>query len=338
MDSLTTLSTQGCKLLQITKTMTAVGSIAVGGYDIYKVFEKNYEKYVVNGESVNAKDVFFDVLRVTLDATLIAGGIKLAQTDMKLCFIAGTLVVTAEGRRVIEEIQIGDEVVSMDYETGEVAVKKVTETFENEAYELVHVYVNGEVLSATPEHPFYVDKFGWTLAGNLRAGDVLVLVNGEYVVVELVQHEILENPVLVYNFTVEDYHTYFVGESGFYTHNACKPEINRKQAFNEAKDRAGVPRSQQPTKQWQVGDDITKKGANYANYKYDSNPGSHGRYYEFNTPKGKRVVVDHVNDGVTHMHAGRPKPGANHFTYDFKVDKYQNIPLPNTNHHIYYGG
>lgn len=50
----------------------------------------------------------------------------------------------------------------------------------------------------------------WTEAAHLRAGDILVLVNGDYVVVEKVQHEILEAPVTVYNFHVEDYHTYYV--------------------------------------------------------------------------------------------------------------------------------
>ena len=44
----------------------------------------------------------------------------------------------------------------------------------------------------------------------LRAGDILVLVNGEYVVVEKVQHELLESPIKVYNFQVEDYHTYYI--------------------------------------------------------------------------------------------------------------------------------
>ena len=86
------------------------------------------------------------------------------------------------------------------------------QTFENESDELVHVFVNGEEIITTPSHPFYVPKFGWTSAIKLRAGDILVLSNGEYVVVETVQHEILENPIKVYNFEVEDFHTYFVGE------------------------------------------------------------------------------------------------------------------------------
>lgn len=48
-----------------------------------------------------------------------------------------------------------------------------------------------------------------------------MLVNGEYVTLEKTQHEILENPITVYNFEVEDYHTYYVGTDGVLVHNAC---------------------------------------------------------------------------------------------------------------------
>jgi hypothetical protein len=123
-------------------------------------------------------------------------------------------VTTEDGQEPIEEIEVGDKVLSEDETTGEVAVKTVTETYINETDELIHIGVNGETISATPTHPFYVDKLGWTLARSLRAGDVLVLSNGELVTVEWVQHEILENPIKVYNFEVEDFHTYFVGENG----------------------------------------------------------------------------------------------------------------------------
>lgn len=39
----------------------------------------------------------------------------------------------------------------------------------------------------------------------------LRLVNGEYVTVEQVRHEIPKSPVKVYNFEVQDKHTYYVG-------------------------------------------------------------------------------------------------------------------------------
>ena len=40
-------------------------------------------------------------------------------------------------------------------------------------------------------------------------------------VVEQVQHELLESPVATYNFEVQDFHTYYVGESAVLVHNLC---------------------------------------------------------------------------------------------------------------------
>ena len=140
------------------------------------------------------------------------------------CFVAGTTVLTAAGAAAIETIQAGDMVWAWDEETGKVALKEVVETYVNETDELVHVFVNGEEIVTTPSHPFYSPVKGWTDAIHLRAGDILVLLNGEYVVVEKVQHEILEAPVTVYNFHVEDYHTYYVTNAGVLVHNTCSPK------------------------------------------------------------------------------------------------------------------
>ena len=150
----------------------------------------------------------------------ITGAITGAATS-PYCFVAGTTVLTVVGSVAIETIQKGDLVWAWDEETGEVALKEVVETYVNETDELVHVFVNGEEIVTTPGHPFYSPVKGWTDAVHLRAGDILVLVNGEYVVVEKVQHEILETPVTVYNFQVEDYHTYFVTDTGILVHNSC---------------------------------------------------------------------------------------------------------------------
>lgn len=96
----------------------------------------------------------------------------------------------------------------------------VEETFVRESNELVHITANGETISSTPDHPFYVPQKGFVRAINLRAGDILWTVDGEYVVVEKVQHEILESPVKVFNFRVADNHTYFVGNASIGVHNA----------------------------------------------------------------------------------------------------------------------
>ena len=104
---------------------------------------------------------------------------------------------------------------------------------------------DGEEIVCTNEHPFYVPVKGWTAACQLRAGDRLQLVNGEYVIVEQIQHEILESPVKVYNFEVEDFHTYYVGEESVLVHNSCahKKSSWRKQKSDHWKARAASKES-----------------------------------------------------------------------------------------------
>jgi len=138
-----------------------------------------------------------------------------------VCFIAGTLIASEDGKIPIEDITIGMSVYATNLETGENELKEVVRLFVNETAELIHLSIDDDVISTTPEHPFWVPQKGWTEAAKLRAGDRLQLLNGEYVVLEEVQHEILETSITVYNFEVEDFHTYYVGEISVLVHNAC---------------------------------------------------------------------------------------------------------------------
>ncbi len=137
------------------------------------------------------------------------------------CFVSGTLISTAHGSVPIENIKIGDYVWATDPDTGDTALKKVVNTFVNETTEVTHITYNGETITSTQSHPYYVVNQGWVFAKSLRAGDILATVNGEYVIVEFVQHELLESPITTYNFEVEDYHTYYVGDNEVLVHNKC---------------------------------------------------------------------------------------------------------------------
>ena len=165
----------------------------------------------------------------------VSGGLS-----SKACFVAGTLITVADGYKPIEKIEAGDLVWSENPETGEKALKTVVQTFERDTNELVHVYAGHEEIVTTPEHPFYVPKQGWTGAIKLRAGDILVLSNGEYVTVEKIEHELLEKSVKVYNFEVEDFHTYFVGENGVLVHNMC---TTPKNVFGSIKNAPGYSKN-----------------------------------------------------------------------------------------------
>ncbi len=153
-----------------------------------------------------------------------------AASQNMACFIAGTMVLTTAGLVAIEKIKAGDIVISTNPDTLETAGKTVLETYVRQVDKLVHLTVNGEEIVTTVDHPFYVQGRGFINAGNLLIGDKLVSVNGEDLVIEEFFIEETAEPVDVYNFQVEDYHTYFVGDCKVWVHNAdyndSNPRVN----------------------------------------------------------------------------------------------------------------
>ena len=122
----------------------------------------------------------------------------------------------------IEKIKSGDKVISTDPETMETSPKTVLETYIREVTTLVHLTVNGEEIVTTVDHPFYVNSRGFVKAGELAIGDELLDPNKNILLVENFDVELTEEPVKVYNFEVEDFHTYHVGRLGVLVHNAGK--------------------------------------------------------------------------------------------------------------------
>lgn len=197
------------------------------------------------------------------------------------CFVAGTLVHTKDGLVLIENIRVGDWVLSQPEGRGELAYKRVVDTFqfEDKAVWSVSFFAEGsndpEGLVVTGEHPFWKKGVGWTRADEMSWGSVLELADGRsakvFSVREIYQTDVaavgwaedligsnarlttpdgglidfrqgapridynapevgLEGPsgsaewggalmgMRVYNFEVEDFHTYYVGNSGIWVH------------------------------------------------------------------------------------------------------------------------
>ncbi len=289
-----------CKLVTAFHKAGSAGNILLGTYTYGNIANK----YLFGDGDYTADEIKSDLFTVVMTGTSMWGSAKDFGTSY--CFVAGTLVTTEDGFKPIEEIEVGDKVLSENEQTGEVAVKEVTQTFVNETDELVHIGVNGETISATPSHPFYVYKFGWTLAGSLRAGDVLVLSNGELVTVEWVQHEILESPIKVYNFEVEDFHTYFVGENGIFVHNGCGDNSwneYQKEHAGEGKSRSELAAEYNATKPVKATNNTGKVHANSLdydgiNYGYvlkDKTTGEVLKYGESINPSG-RYTETYLNE------------------------------------------
>lgn len=103
----------------------------------------------------------------------------------------------------------------------ETGYKPVVETYVRKTKELIHFIIGGKEVVTTPEHPFYVVGAGFVAAALLCIGTPLVDVEGKELQVEQIYREDLgQEEVPVYNFQVEDWHTYHVSDAGVLVHNA----------------------------------------------------------------------------------------------------------------------
>ena len=101
------------------------------------------------------------------------------------CFPAGHEVITAVGVKRIEDVIVGDLVL-----THRERFRKVQRTSKREwSGELVRLNVGRATLRSTPEHPYLIPGRGWVQAQHLRDGDSAVEVNAVEVALKEVQDE-----------------------------------------------------------------------------------------------------------------------------------------------------
>ena len=131
------------------------------------------------------------------------------------CFAAGTLVATLTGPTPIEKLRIGDRVLAQDADTGELAYKLVLGATIRPPVETVLVTTSRGAIRATRGHPFWIVGKGWLMAKQLQVGDRLHCLEGNATV-----SAIQSQPAApVYNLSVADYGTYFVGDGQALVHD-----------------------------------------------------------------------------------------------------------------------
>jgi RHS repeat-associated protein len=132
------------------------------------------------------------------------------------CFVSGTLVYTEEGYKNIEDIKVGDKVWAHDDVTENLALKKVIDTFTREFTQVYKIYFGDEVLEVTHEHPFFIGG-KWLKVDELKKGNLLTLYDGTTKAISKI--ELVEGNFKVYNFTVDEFHTYYVSKQNVLVHN-----------------------------------------------------------------------------------------------------------------------
>lgn len=89
------------------------------------------------------------------------------------CFPAGTKVTTIDGYKNIEDIKVGDTVLSFNHKTNQKEFKKVKNLFVKTSSNLKKVKVCDKIIIATENHPFYTQR-GYVAVGDLKDGDYVL--------------------------------------------------------------------------------------------------------------------------------------------------------------------
>src|SRR5262249_4186641 len=148
-----------------------------------------------------------------------------------ICFVAGTPVHTQTGLKPIEQVRAGDLVLSRDERSPSALPewRRVVSTIVTRPTRLYHLrfFVAGtkdfETLTGTGEHPFFVvSRQAFVAVKDLSRGDILSLADGRTAIVAELDIQDAKPGELftTYNLEIGEYHTYFVGKTGVWVHNA----------------------------------------------------------------------------------------------------------------------
>ena len=198
-------------------TVSLVIGATIAGFRNKESFVDGFNNYI-NEELAPAFAISLTLAMVSFG---VSKAVQAIQNAAPKCFKAGTLVACLdqagkETLKPIEEIEVGDKVLAYDEETGEQCYKEVVRLFRNKTQEWHHVFVNGEEIVCTAEHPFYVEGKGFVPARELKERDNLLLSDGSKVEIDSLRIEHVEIPETTYNFEVKDFLGYDPQEGSFY--------------------------------------------------------------------------------------------------------------------------
>ncbi len=153
-------------------------------------------------------------------------------------FTPDTPVLTRAGLLPIASLSVGQDVLAYNETKGQNEYQPVQQVFINQDPQVTFLQVDQELVTTTPEHPFYVKAQSddqarpkpighenlnehWVGAGHLKVGDKIQKADGGFGVVKYVNT--VTQTRTMYNLEVRDAHTFFVGTRGWLVHNASCP-------------------------------------------------------------------------------------------------------------------
>lgn len=140
------------------------------------------------------------------------------------CFVAGTPVMTQQGRRPIEQVAVGDLVLSRDIPTGRLGWEPVLQVTSQPPKDTVTLALGDEELTCTPGHLFWVSGEGWKKAAEIEASDWL---HGASEPVQVTGKK-SSGMQSTYNLKVLNQRTYFIGQGLVLSHDVTPRRATRE--------------------------------------------------------------------------------------------------------------
>jgi len=156
--------------------------------------------------------------------------------DKRNSFDSETLIATAKGLKAIKNIQIGDKVWAYNENNQTTSLQEVVNLIQGTGLKQLTAITleNNETIIATNNHPIYsVNDNNWSDAKDLQVNDILLDINKNNLSIRNIQRYTKETTV--YNLTVANDHTYFVGNSGVLGHNMICPMTIKWKGFSRGK-------------------------------------------------------------------------------------------------------
>jgi hypothetical protein len=139
----------------------------------------------------------------------------------KPCFLAGTPIKTATGYKNIEDIVVGDVVLSYNETTKKTELQEVLNTFTNVCEKYIEIKTNQDIIAVTGAHLFFVPKENkWIAASQLTTN--MQLINDKQEEVNITALTIIKKEANTYNLEIAQNHNYYVGNNPILTHNDAK--------------------------------------------------------------------------------------------------------------------
>ena len=137
------------------------------------------------------------------------------------CFGKGTMVQTSSGPKPIEELKLGDIVLSQHLASGKLRYRPVIAVHHNPPAPTYKVELDGQPIISSHIHRFWKAGFGWVMARDLKQGDTIRVIGGVAKVTAIEDAQVQH----VFNLTVADDANFFVGTASALVHDVTLPDL-----------------------------------------------------------------------------------------------------------------